>query len=65
MPTMTVLPLTMPRNFPTVARDALPGAAGVSPTVTCAPLTASTRPMRFAGSAGGCGGGNGRGGRSR
>ena len=41
---MTVLPLTTPRNFPTVARDGLPGAVGVRPMVTCAPLTASTRP---------------------
>src|SRR5947207_1332779 len=43
-PTMTVLPLTTPRNFPTVARDRLPGRVGVSPMVTCAPLTARTRP---------------------
>jgi len=42
-PTMTVLPLTTPRNFPTVAHDRLPGASGVSPMVICAPLTAKTR----------------------
>ena len=45
MPTMTMPPLTMPRNFPTVARGALPGAVTLSPTMTCAPLTATTRPM--------------------
>src|SRR4051812_28369528 len=43
-PTMTVLPLTTPRNLPTVARAGLPGMVGVSPMVICAPLTASTRP---------------------
>src|SRR5882724_6680533 len=41
---MTVLPLRTPRNFPTVARDRLPGASGVSPMVICEPLTARTRP---------------------
>src|SRR3954471_20389465 len=34
----------MPRYFPTVACDVLPGAGGIRPTVICAPLTASTRP---------------------
>src|SRR4051812_41583799 len=54
---MTVLPLTTPRNFPTVVHDRLPGASGVSPMVTCAPLTARTRPSASrrarAGAAGG------------
>ena len=58
-PTMTVLPLTTPRNFPTVARDALPGAVGVSPTVTCAPLTARTRPSVSRGARAGAAAGSG------
>src|SRR5258708_7351054 len=59
-PTVTEPPLTTARNFPTVARDTLPGATGVRPTVTCAPLTAITRPSvsraARAGAAGGAGG---------
>ena len=52
MPTMTELLLRMPRNFPTVAFEASAAAlAGLRPTVTCAPLTAWTRPitLRFDG----------------
>jgi hypothetical protein len=45
MPTVTMPPLTMPRNFPTVARVPPVGAVTVRPTTTCAPLTATTRPM--------------------
>src|ERR1700745_1170235 len=41
---MPGVPVRTPRDFPTVAHDRLPGASGVSPMVTCAPLTAKTRP---------------------
>ena len=48
MPTMTELVLRMPRNLPTVAFDAsVAAAAGLRPTVTCAPVTAWTRPITF------------------
>src|SRR5262245_21093472 len=58
MPTLTEPVLRIPRNLPTVAFDESGAAlAGLSPTVTCAPLTESTRPitLRFADMAAGAG----------
>jgi hypothetical protein len=46
----------MPRNFPTVAlNESAAGLAALNPIDTCAPLTASTRPimLRFEGAAAG------------
>ena len=43
-PTVTMPPLTMPRNLPTVARPPFASVA-FKPTVTWEPLTATTRPI--------------------